>query len=513
MKDLLVIMCCTEPQGTMAEYQRQLADAGIDVHVEPMKDFAAANCLGAQVAGERELATRFRDYGKIMFSDAFDVLFYGTKADVLAKIPDKGVLLAAERNCYPDATLADGMWGTTPWRFVNGGLLAGTPDAILEWLDRIETHPMYNPAFCNQSFFNLLRFNKSSLMRIDDTTELFYCLFGERDELHFGADGFPVNGVCKTRPQFIHANGHWPQKRAGQKSELVKMTVEEVRLRGQAGQAEARKVILPPQPFEPEQVLGADVSRARVDVALCIPFGFKNADGTLRWIPPEFSVAMRMLEVPLHVNCWMVSNKGMKRDRARNELVKRAQELKAKYVWFIDDDNPPPPTSLMRLMYVMDLADEDVALCGGIYTTKQEPAMPLVFPTEGSGPYWKWRVGDVFECAAIATGCMMIRTSVFDHIPEPWFHDIVDLADAHAHGWFLDRGPGASVAVTDDMYFCKKVREAGFKMLAHGGVLPAHWGQDGIEYRLREDTWPYTGGVVTKRMKEAVDADAEPVLS
>jgi hypothetical protein len=51
--------------------------------------------------------------------------------------------------------------------------------------------------------------------------------------------------------------------------------------------------------------------------------------------------------------------------------------------------------------------------------------------------------------------------------------------------------------VTDDMYFCRKVREAGFRLLAHGGVLPAHWGQDGNCYRIAEDTYPFRGQVVS----------------
>ena len=107
MNDLLVILCATKERGTMQEYLGQLKDAGIDTHVEPILDIGEANCLGGQIEGERRLTRKFHHYKKIIFSDAFDVTFYGSKEDVLRKIPD-GVLLAAERNCWPDTSVMEG---------------------------------------------------------------------------------------------------------------------------------------------------------------------------------------------------------------------------------------------------------------------------------------------------------------------------------------------------------------------------------------------------------------------
>jgi len=211
MKDLLVIMACTKSHGTMEKYLGQLHVAGIDTHVEPITDWPTANTLGAQVEGQRRLAEKFSDYRYLIFSDAFDVTFYGEKSEVLKKIPNNDVLIAAERNCSPDASLEKHMPGSTPWRFVNGGLFAGTPQSFLRWLDAIESHPIYNPKFLNQGFFNILRFNNSPLVRIDHHTELFYVLHHEQDELQF-EKGMPVNTIFGSRPNFLHAAGKWPMK-------------------------------------------------------------------------------------------------------------------------------------------------------------------------------------------------------------------------------------------------------------------------------------------------------------
>jgi predicted O-methyltransferase YrrM len=277
---------------------------------------------------------------------------------------------------------------------------------------------------------------------------------------------------------------------------LMEMSVAEVKLRGQAMAEDVKTVVVPAPPADWQRA-GTKVTPTSLAVGICIPFGFRNPDGTLRWTPPEFSIALAMLQLPPNTNTMYFATKGVKRDEARNDLVYQALAAGARNILFLDDDNPPPPDALLKLLHVLDSADDDVALVAGIYVNKFEPSSPLVFQGEGAGPYWRWRVGDVFECASIATGCMMIRASVFAKIPEPWFHDITDLADAHAHGWFLDRQLGCPAEVTDDMYFSRKVREAGFKLLAHGGVLPGHWGQDGQCYRIAEDTYPFRGEVVS----------------
>ncbi len=206
MKDLLVTMGASEVRGYMAEYLGQLQDAGIETNIDKLGDFPNKNgggTLGFQIKKERELAQRFSDYEKIVFTDAWDVLFYGTKADVICKIPDDYVLLGAERNCYPDALP---IAGDTPWRFTNGGLMAGSPKNILAWLDGLERHPLYRPDDINQRLYNLLLLQGSELVSIDSRTELFYCLILDNAELQFER-GLPVNTLCGTHPNFIHANG------------------------------------------------------------------------------------------------------------------------------------------------------------------------------------------------------------------------------------------------------------------------------------------------------------------
>jgi len=212
MKDLLVVMPCTQEYGSMQEYVRQLVAAEIHAHIEKLASIPNGNAGGTHAYAidlMRRNCQRFSDYQKIVFSDAFDVLFYGTKAEAIRKIPEDRVMLAAERNCYPEKLE---IGGDTAWRYVNCGLSAGTPANFLTWLDEQEKHPFYHPIGLNQGFFNRLLQEGSPLARIDSRTELFYCLFGETNELHF-ENGLPVNTVLGTHPNFVHANGKWAMKR------------------------------------------------------------------------------------------------------------------------------------------------------------------------------------------------------------------------------------------------------------------------------------------------------------
>lgn len=211
MNDLVVITGCTSPQRLLPAYIESVQRAGIDMHVESglvIDNMGAGGAFGWGIEFHRRMVRQFSHYQKIVITDAFDVLFYGTKEDALRKIPDDYVLLAGEKNCYPNPGLREGYPGSTPWRFVNGGMLAGSPQAILAWYDRIVALPEYRPTCLNQELYNNLVHAGADWFHIDERTELFFCLFGGYEELEF-ENGIPVNTLCGTKPNFIHLNGHW----------------------------------------------------------------------------------------------------------------------------------------------------------------------------------------------------------------------------------------------------------------------------------------------------------------
>lgn len=199
----------------------------------------------------------------------------------------------------------------------------------------------------------------------------------------------------------------------------------------------------------------------------------------------EWAMCMTAQNYPMNVNRVISVVKGKPVDEARNKIVQFALEKKVKYLWFVDDDVAVPTFASKRLIYDLESADDDVMVAGGVYVTKQDDLPePCVFMENGMGAHWKWKKGDVFECSGIGTGCMMIKTEVFQHLEQPWFKTVDTM---HTNGKVV------SETMTDDLYFCNKVKNAGYKILCDGNVLCVHWEYSfdpPKPYTLPEDSWP-----------------------
>jgi hypothetical protein len=216
MKDIVVSMAVSRVEGMLTENVRRLSSEGITVSLESID--AQPFTIASKLTGIRRLAHQFSDYEFLLISDGWDVLFYGTKPELISRIPRSRVLWAAEKNCWPYAELEDKVPDRGPWRFVNGGLLAGTPENYLAMCRLIEAHPLYNPDYVDQGFMNFLLARGADFFGVDSMTKLFFCLFKGYDELIFKR-GRPFNSFHGTWPLFVHANGHWPADEMFQKYE------------------------------------------------------------------------------------------------------------------------------------------------------------------------------------------------------------------------------------------------------------------------------------------------------
>lgn len=227
--------------------------------------------------------------------------------------------------------------------------------------------------------------------------------------------------------------------------------------------------------LEGETVESLEVMRSKVGLVLGIPSGRKA-------VPREWALALATMSWPFNISIMhmMVVDRAI--SEAREIICDQAVAVGAPYVWFIDDDTAPPHTACRELLHQLGQHPE-AAACGGIYCERREPTTPIVYKEFGTGPHWDWKVGEVFEVQGIGTGCLMLRTEALKGIPKPWFRSI-DVAVA--------TGEISAIQTSDDMYFCKKALKAGYKLLAHGGVLCDHYDVDsGKAFRLPKDSRPY----------------------
>jgi hypothetical protein len=165
---------------------------------------------------------------------------------------------------------------------------------------------------------------------------------------------------------------------------------------------------------------------------------------------------------------------------ARCNLAMDAIQQGAEYLFFIDDDVRVPNFAPRRMIYQME-TNPEWDLLTGVYVTKSAPPEPLIFNKEqGNGAFWDWRCGETFPITGCGMGCCLIRVSAFEKIEEPYF------------AWTSKRDGVNSDSEGEDLYFCRKLHEAGGTLMCDGAVLCGHIdvNRDRL-YQLWKDTPPY----------------------
>lgn len=165
------------------------------------------------------------------------------------------------------------------------------------------------------------------------------------------------------------------------------------------------------------------------------------------------------------------------------------------YVWFVDDDVIVPPQTLLELIdkltqirasEALEHGEPKTVAIGGIYCTKSDTnPTPVAYRKISGGPSWDWKCGDIFNVEGIGTGCLLIHTDIFSKIDKPWFRTVnEEISD--------DEGRLGRAFITDDLFFCQKVLKAGYNIVAHGGILCAHYDYKTRKYYgLPKDSPPY----------------------
>lgn len=212
-----------------------------------------------------------------------------------------------------------------------------------------------------------------------------------------------------------------------------------------------------------------------------------------RPVPLQWALNFKSMNPPINFNCDFNIIMGKEIGYARNALAKAAVERGCKYLFFLGDDVVAPPHTLRQLIYRME-NHPGVDVVGGVYCAKADPAAPLVFVENGSGSYWDWKIGEFFPCSGLGMDCTLIRTSLFEKIPEPWFKTVDDDS-------FID-GVAAAEAWTEDLFFLKRAADAGAGIFCDASVICEHHDvYAGKKWTLPSDSLPMRQKGVDKDKK------------
>jgi len=153
---------------------------------------------------------------------------------------------------------------------------------------------------------------------------------------------------------------------------------------------------------------------------------------------------------------------------ARNNLVEQALDEGCDRLIMMDTDQIYPPDTLTRIM----AHGKDVV--GTPVHRRWPPFDPILYRgTLGRYvhvPDRECYSGNLVEVDATGCGCIIYNTEVFQRIPRPWF---------------LNTKTAAGNTVGEDIHFCHKLKEAGYKIFVDTGLSIGHL----TTYEIKRETY------------------------
>jgi 2-polyprenyl-3-methyl-5-hydroxy-6-metoxy-1,4-benzoquinol methylase len=151
--------------------------------------------------------------------------------------------------------------------------------------------------------------------------------------------------------------------------------------------------------------------------------------------------------------------------QARNTITQRFLASEAEYLLWIDSDTLWEPEDVQLLMDTLD-AGADIAT--GIQFATSEHHMPLIrklnLPLGVMEPFYSIPSdGKPFEIGGCGFGFVLMKREVLEKLKEPWFE--------------------FRSGFSEDLYFCVRALQAGFKIYANPHVMVGHMAPKVYDFR------------------------------
>ena len=143
------------------------------------------------------------------------------------------------------------------------------------------------------------------------------------------------------------------------------------------------------------------------------------------------------------------------------------------WLFLTNDDHIYPPDTVLRLL------SHGKDYVTGLYLKKQTPFDPILYDRiEPDGTLHPRRLRDedsgLIPIVASGDGCLLLSRRVLETIPQPW--------------WEMST-PFTPDLITQDLIFCRKVREAGFEMWCDLDVTPGHLAITPVRAQKIDGVW------------------------
>ncbi|MCE5247964.1 hypothetical protein LLG88_13715 [bacterium] len=173
----------------------------------------------------------------------------------------------------------------------------------------------------------------------------------------------------------------------------------------------------------------------------------------------------------------VVPGRGSSVSQNRNLIVRRALELGAEHIFFLDDDLVFQPDVLTKMLERGGQFDAVV----GLSLRRMPEFKPIWFHANQPRLECMMRLADIptdgslVQLAAATSGGLLVRTDVFRRIDSPW--------------WTLGQFKGREDEWCDDLDFCRKLYEAGIPLYGDPTIRFGHITNLAVWPTVHGDEW------------------------
>lgn len=153
--------------------------------------------------------------------------------------------------------------------------------------------------------------------------------------------------------------------------------------------------------------------------AIAVPI-LDKGNGQISNVTHDWANATAALSGGLAITIMRLSIRNHRVDLAKERLAEMAVANGCQFVLFIDDDVIPPADGLMKMIKLWK-SDPKYKIITGVYWSKSDPPMPLLFNGNLEGSVWDWTTQDLIKVDGAGAGFLFVDTEVLKKLPKPWF--------------------------------------------------------------------------------------------
>lgn len=189
-----------------------------------------------------------------------------------------------------------------------------------------------------------------------------------------------------------------------------------------------------------------------IKIAIAIPL-------THKFVPIEFFESyVAMLKPFKHVFIHAGGYQGL--DVIRNNLVEGAKKYLCSHILFLDIDHRHNKDTIVKLL------SHNLPIVSGLSYMRNEPYEPCLFRGEINNyrTVTQWAENELIEVDSVGAACLLINMDVFNNIKHPYFQ------------FMKNPDPSSQFDIGEDVYFCNKIKKAGYKIFVDTSCGNSHIG-------------------------------------